>query len=69
MATKTLWLCGNAGCSHRASKRWHAEMAGRIERTAGPSAVLDFEAAHPDPELMECDDCGLVGSHNPEVEH
>lgn len=69
MTTKTLWLCGNAGCVGRASKRWHATMAERIERTAGPEAVMRFEEAHPDPDLIECDDCGLIGSHDPEVEH
>jgi hypothetical protein len=69
MTTKTIWLCGNTLCSHRASKRWHAVMAERIEQTVGPAEVLNFETAHPDPDLMECDDCYQVGSHDWSVEH
>jgi hypothetical protein len=69
MATKTLWLCGNTGCSHRDSRRWHRTMVERIEQTLGPDGVRSFEGAHPDPDLIECDDCGLVGRHDYSVEH
>lgn len=67
--TKTIWLCGNTLCVGRASKRWHRSMVERIEDTLGPRGVLEFEAAHPDPDLVECDDCYQVGSHDYSIEH
>jgi hypothetical protein len=64
------WACENTMCSHRFDKRWHHTMVERIEKTAGPRTAQDFERAHPDPDLMECDDCGLTGGrHNLSVEH
>lgn len=71
MRTKPrLWLCGNTMCVGRASVAWHRRMVERIEAQAGPRAVADFERAHPDPDLDECDDCGLTGGrHDPTVEH
>lgn len=63
------WTCGNRGCTHRTSKRWHRIMVERIEEALGPRGAQDFEAAHPDPDLIPCDDCGLVGRHDLTVEH
>lgn len=53
----SIWLCGNEGCTHRDSKRWHAGMAERIRNTLGPVGERDFEAAHPEPE-PKCPVCG-----------
>lgn len=52
-----IWLCGNKGCSHRNSKAWHRVMSNRIIENAGPRALADFEAAHPEPVPL-CPVCG-----------